>query len=186
MTEAGRLFVVSGPSGSGKSSIIAEVLVRADVDFSVSATTRSPRPGEIDGVHYHFVSRDQFAEMLDNGELLEWAEYNNHLYGTPVAPIDAANRAGRDVLLDIEIEGARQVKANRPESIMVFIEPPSMAELERRLRNRGDTSDDDIEDRLGIAAYQMEVAGELFDHIVVNDSFSAAVEDVLSLLTRSG
>lgn len=184
MKRSGRLFVVSGPSGSGKSSIISEVLDEADVEFSVSATTRLPRPGEVNGTHYHFVSRHEFERMIGDGELLEWAEYNNHLYGTPLAPIEAANESGRDVLLDIEIKGARQVKENRPDSIMVFIAPPSMEELERRLRNRGDTSDEDIEDRLEIAAGQMELAPDLFDHVVVNDSFRHAVDDVLSLVTE--
>ncbi|REK17332.1 MAG: guanylate kinase [Actinobacteria bacterium] len=183
MTEAGRLFVISGPSGSGKSSIITEVLDLADIDFSISATTRLPRPGEVNGTHYNFVSRHDFEQMIEDGELLEWAEYNNHLYGTPAKPIAAANEIGRDVLLDIEIKGARQVKDNRPDSIMVFISPPSMEELERRLRNRGDTSDEDIEDRLEIASEQMAIAEDLFDHIVVNDSFTKAVDEVLRLIT---
>ena len=174
---------MSGPSGSGKSSIISQVLSETDVEFSVSATTRLPRPGEVDGRHYHFMDRDEFKRMIEEGALLEWAEYNNHLYGTPAAPIERANGEGRDVLLDIEIQGARQVKQNRPDSIMVFVTPPSMEELERRLRNRGDTSDADIEDRLEIAAGQLAVADELFDHILVNDDFSEAVDELLDLIT---
>lgn len=156
---------------------------RLEIDFSVSATTRLPRPGEVNGLHYDFVGRRVFQEMIADGLLLEWAEYNNHLYGTPLKPIEDANRVGRDVLLDIEIQGARQVKANRPESIMVFIAPPSMEELERRLRNRGDTSDEDIEERLQIAAAQMEVADEVFDHVVVNDDLDKAADELASLIT---
>ncbi|MEX1249091.1 MAG: guanylate kinase, partial [Acidimicrobiia bacterium] len=183
MRTPGRLFVVSGPSGSGKSSLITAILREADVDFSVSATTRYPRPGEIDGRHYHFVTRKQFEEMIENGELLEWAEYNNHLYGTPGLPIADANARGRDVLLDIEIKGARQVKEARPDAIMVFIAAPSMEELEKRLRARGDTSDDDIADRLEIASSQLAEAGDVFDHILVNDRFELAVEELLTLIT---
>jgi guanylate kinase len=179
----GRLFVVSGPSGSGKSSLITELLAIADVDFSVSATTRSPRPGELDGTHYQFVSRPRFDEMIENGELLEWAEYNHHMYGTPVLPITEANARGRDVLLDIEIQGARQVKESRPDAIMIFIAAPSIEELERRLTNRGDTSSEDIDDRLAIASQQLAEAGEVFDHIVVNDDFDTAVNELLTLIT---
>jgi guanylate kinase len=183
LSGAGRLFVVSGPSGSGKSSLITELLAITDVDFSVSATTRPPRPGELDGTHYQFVSRPRFEEMIENGELLEWAEYNHHMYGTPLGPIADANARGRDVLLDIEIQGARQVKESRPDAIMIFIAAPSMDELERRLNNRGDTSNEDIADRLAIASRQLAEAGEIFDHIVVNDDFDVAVNELLSLIT---
>lgn len=157
----------------------------ADVDFSVSATTRSPRPGEIEGYHYLFTSRDQFEHMIASGELLEWAEYNNHLYGTPVGPIDDANARGRDVLLDIEIQGARQVREAKPDATMIFIAAPSIEELERRLRLRGDTSDDDIVDRLEIASRQLAEAGDVFDHIVVNDRFEEAVGELLTLITAA-
>jgi guanylate kinase len=183
LSGAGRLFVVSGPSGSGKSSLITELLAITDVDFSVSATTRSPRPGELDGTHYHFVSRARFEEMIDNGELLEWAAYNHHMYGTPLAPITEANSRGRDVLLDIEIQGARQVKESRPDAVLIFIAAPSIEELETRLTSRGDTSIEDIEDRLAIASQQLAEAGELFDHIVVNDDFDAAVNELLTVIT---
>lgn len=179
----GKLFVLSGPSGSGKSTIIARILENIDIDFSVSATTRPPRPGEIDGVHYWFVDREGFEEMIDTGSLLEWAEYNSNLYGTPAGPILDANSRGRDVLLDIEIQGARQVKENRPTAIMIFVAPPSIDELERRLRYRGDTSENDIAARLAIAADQIAVAAELFDFVVINDDLDAAVAHVTSLIT---
>lgn len=179
----GRLLVLSGPSGSGKSTIIARVLATLNIDFSVSVTTRRPRPGEADGVHYWFISRHDFLVMVDGGQLLEWAEYNENLYGTPAEPIDQANALGRDVLLDIEIQGARQVKENRPSAVMIFIAPPSIQILEERLRGRGDTSAEDIADRLLIATEQLEVAGELFDFVVVNDDLDHAVEEVTTLIT---
>jgi guanylate kinase len=179
----GRLFVLSGPSGSGKSTIISRVLDLIDIDFSVSVTTRLPRPGEVDGVHYLFVSREQFLSMIEGGRLLEWAEYNDNLYGTPAEPIEMANSAGRDVLLDIEIQGARQVKANRPQSVMIFIAPPSIHELESRLRLRGDTSDLDIAARLAIAEEQLQLAFVIFDFVVINDALEDAVAEVASLIT---
>jgi guanylate kinase len=183
LNREGRLIVISGPSGSGKSTIISFVLDRLDIDFSVSATTREARPGELNGVHYWFVTAERFREMISDGMLLEWAEYNNNLYGTPVEPIVKANSLGRDVLLDIEIEGARQVKENRPDSVMIFITTPSLEVLENRLRLRGDTTDADIGDRLRIAATQLQVAHELFDFVVVNDDLTMAIDEVASLIT---
>ncbi len=179
----GRLFVLSGPSGSGKSTIIARVLDTLDIDFSVSVTTRQPRPGETNGLHYWFISRIDFQNMVGAGQLLEWAEYNDNLYGTPARPIDSANAIGRDILLDIEIQGARQVRANRPSAVMIFIAPPSIEVLEQRLRGRGDTSDEDIAERLLIANEQLKAASELFDFVVVNDHLDGAVDEVTTLIT---
>ena len=181
---AGRLLVISGPSGSGKSSIVRELLDRLDLVFSVSATTRLPRPGERHGVHYEFVSRRKFDAMIKADELLEWAEYNNRLYGTPALPVDAAVEEGRDVLLEIETQGARQVRENRPNAEMFFIAPPSLEELERRLRSRGDTLEADIEDRLRIAQAELVEAPELFDHIITNEDLRRAIEETLNLITR--
>jgi guanylate kinase len=180
---AGRLLVVSGPSGSGKSSIVRELLDRLDVEFSVSVTIRLPRPGERHGDHYNFVSRRDFEAMIENGELLEWAIYNNRFYGTPAAPIEQAVAEGRDILLEIEIQGARQVREQRPDAVMFFVAPPSMDELERRLRRRGDTSEEDIEDRLEIAEQEMQEAPILFDHVIVNDDLDRAIEDIVGLIT---
>lgn len=182
---AGRLLVVAGPSGSGKSSVVKGLLEGLDVDFSVSVTTRLPRPGEVHGEHYDFISRRDFETMIENGELLEWALYNNRFYGTPSAPIEEALAAGRDVLLEIDIQGARQVREKRPDSVMFFISPPSLEELERRLRRRGDTSDEDIEDRLEIAESEMAEAPDLFDHVVVNDNLDDAIDEVARLITGS-
>ena len=180
---SGRLLVVSGPSGSGKSSIVTELLDRLPLEFSVSATTRLPRPGERHGDHYNFVSRRDFESMIDKGELLEWAQYNNRFYGTPMAPVEAALADGGDVLLEIEIQGARQVRERMPQAVMFFVAPPSMQELERRLRRRGDTTDEDIEDRLQIAEDEMTEAPQLFDHIVVNESLDQAVAEIVGLIT---
>lgn len=180
---SGRLLVVSGPSGSGKSSIVKELLDRLDLEFSVSVTTRLPRPGERHGDHYSFVSRKDFEQMIENGELLEWAQYNNRYYGTPAAPVAAATAAGRDILLEIEIQGARQVRAKRPDALMFFIAPPSIEELEKRLLRRGDTSVADIEDRLEIAETEIAEAEGLFDHTIVNDHLDRAVAEIEGLIT---
>jgi guanylate kinase len=180
---SGRLLVVSGPSGSGKSSIVNELLDRLDVDFSVSVTTRLPRPGERHGVHYTFISRKDFEAMIEAGELLEWAQYNNRFYGTPAAPVAAANAAGRDVLLEIEIQGARQIREKRKDALMFFISPPSLEELETRLIRRGDTSAADIEDRLELAETEIAEAPGLFDHLIVNDRLDRAVSEIEALIT---
>ena len=180
---SGRILVISGPSGSGKSSIIRRLVERVDLGFSVSATTRKARPGETHGVDYFFVSKDEFLAMIEGGELLEWAVYNGNYYGTPEDPVAEANAAGRDVMLDIELQGARQVKAHRPDALMIFIAAPTLEEMERRLRLRGDTSDADIAARLEIARDQIEEADTLFDFTVINDNLDDAVDEVVKLVT---
>ncbi len=173
---------MSGPSGSGKTSIIRRLLAEMDIVFSVSATTRAPRPGERDGVDYHFVTTEEFEVMIDENALLEWAVYNGNQYGTPAEPIKEANDAGVDVLLDIELEGARQVRAHRPDALMIFVAPPSLAILEQRLRNRGDTSEPDIRGRLMIAESQLAEASQLFDHVIVNEVLDEATDEVANLI----
>jgi guanylate kinase len=180
---AARLLVVSGPSGSGKSSIVRELIDRLGLEFSVSATTRLPRPGERHGEHYNFISRRDFEAMIENDELLEWAVYNNRYYGTPLAPIEETLADQRDILLEIEIQGARQVRRRKPDAVMYFIAPPSLEELEKRLRRRGDTSEDDIEDRLEIAQSEIAEAPELFDHIIVNENLEQAISELEGLIT---
>lgn len=174
----GRLFVVSGPSGAGKSSVVAGLRQRRPLYFSVSATTREARPGETHGVHYWFLQPGEFAALLDTGDLLEWAEYNGRQYGTLRKPIVDHISSGEDVLLEIEVQGARQVRATHPEAMMFFIVPPGLDELEGRLRRRGDTSEADISRRLEIARREMEEAEVLFDHVVVNDVLERAIEEV--------
>ena len=180
---AGRLFVVSGPSGAGKSSVVAGLRQRRPLYFSVSATTRDPRPGETHGVHYWFLQPDEFEALLDTGDLLEWAEYNGRRYGTLRKPVIDHLSSGEDVLLEIEVQGARQVRASHSEAVMFFIVPPGLDELEGRLRRRGDTSEADIRRRLEIAQREMEEAEVLFDHVVVNDVLERAIEEVDRLMS---
>lgn len=178
----GRLIVITGPSGSGKSTIIQALLQKTDVQFSISATTRSRRPDEKDQVDYLFVSPQEFQEMVDNDQLLEWASFNDRLYGTPAEPVKRRMAEGQDVLLDIEVQGARQIREKYPEALMIFISPPSIEELERRLRQRGDTSASDIQDRLEMAI-ALDVSSDLFDHIVVNEVVGSAIAEVVDLVT---
>ena len=174
--------MVSGPSGAGKSSVVAGLAERLPFHFSVSMTTRPPRPGEVDGTDYLFVSRAGFLTARDAGELLEWAEYSGHLYGTPRLDLERHLAAGKDVLLDIELLGAAQVKAAYPEALLVFIAPPSLEVLEARLRGRGDTDEDQVARRLAVAREQMEEARASFDHIVLNDRLERAIAEVAGIL----
>ena len=178
----GRLIVISGPSGVGKSSIVDAVLSRTDAHFSVSATTRAARPGEIEGTDYAFVTRDQFVALQYAGEILESAEYGGNLYGTPREAALSLVEAGRDVILDIENEGAKQIRATFPSALMIFIAPPSLDSLARRLLSRGDTSPEDMARRLGAAEGQMAEADALYDHVVVNDDLVDAIVAVLDIL----
>jgi len=174
--------VVSGPSGVGKSTVVNALAIRHPFYFSISATTRAARPGETNGVEYYFVDPQEFGRLRDEGDLLEWAEYSGNFYGTPRVAVLEKVEEGDDVLLDIEVLGAMQVKGAYPDAITLFLTPPTVEELERRLRSRGDTPTEDIERRLAIARWQLEVAEERFDHIVVNDSVEAAVERILRIL----
>ncbi len=178
----GRLLVVSGPSGVGKSSVIDGVLEQVDAGFSVSATTRSPRPGETDGVDYWFVAHEEFSDLVEGGGMLEWAEYGGYRYGTPRAPVVEVLASGSHVILDIENDGAHQVQAAYPAAVLVFLMPPSRDELERRLRSRGDTSESDIDRRLAVADEQMLDARESYDHLVINDNLEGAISQVVSIL----
>ena len=176
------LLVVSGPSGVGKSTVVAEAL-RSEprLWLSVSATTRSPRPGERDGQHYFFVSDGDFDRMIDAGELLEWAEYAGHRYGTPAAEVARQRSAGRPVILEIEVQGARQVRAAVPDAVLVFIEPPSMDVLEDRLTSRGTESDAARVRRLEVAHRELAEA-TFFDHRVVNDDVATCARSLLALV----
>jgi len=168
----------------GKSSVVAGLSKRLPFHFSVSMTTRPARPGEEDGVAYHFVDRERFESAVAAEELAEWAEYSGHLYGTPRRAIEEHLAAGADVVLDIELLGSEQVRAAFPEAILVFIEPPSVEALETRLRGRGDTSDGDVASRLSVVRWQMERARRLFDHFVVNDSLDRVVDELMGILSR--
>ena len=191
MSEAGAdrrgvLLVISGPSGVGKSSVVHALTERVSFHFSVSWTTRERRPGENDGIDYVFVDRPQFVENIASGGFLEWAEYSGHMYGTPRDAVLGQLDAGHHVLLDIENDGAGQVKESYPESLLVFILPPSLEELERRLRDRGDTSEEDIQKRLSVAAEQIDEATWKFDHTVINDQVDVVADEIVSILTAAG
>jgi guanylate kinase len=171
----GRLIVVTGPSGVGKGTLLKALLQRRrDLYLAVSATTRAPRSGEINGESYHFVDRPRFEQMVAQGELLEWAEFAGNLYGTPRPPVLAKIAAGESVVLEIELEGARQVGQNFPAADRVFILPPSLVELEQRIRGRGTEPEAAIVRRLARAEAEIAAAAE-FDVQIVNDDFGAAL-----------
>ena len=176
-----KLFVISAPSGCGKGTILAEVFKNRDVFYSISCTTRKPREGEKDGVHYHFISDDSFKKMIDSGEFLEHAGYVGHYYGTPKKPVLANLEQGRDVILEIETNGAFQVKKAFPEAVLMFILPPSVKEIDRRLRKRGTESDDVIADRVSQAAGEIGKAGG-YDYVIMNDGLEDAVEDFVAVM----
>ena len=178
----GILVVFSGPSGSGKGTVLAEYLkAHQSAAFSVSATTRKPRPGETDGVDYHFVSRERFLEMIDAGEVLEYTQYNGNYYGTPVGPIRRQLEGGRDVILEIEVDGAMQVRQKFPEALLIFVLPPSFSELERRLTGRGTESREEIEGRLAAARREIGEARR-YDYLLVNDDIAETAKRLSGLI----
>lgn len=181
--DKGVLVIVSGPSGAGKSTIISRVKERrSDIRFSVSATTREPRAGEIDGVDYYFKSQEEFWEMIKADAFLEHAEYVSNYYGTPTAPVDSNIAAGYTVILDIEVQGAAQVMDKRPDAVSIFLCPPSMEELERRLRGRGTDSEEKIRDRL-MAAHREYAQAHKYSYIIINDDADTAVRELDAIIT---
>lgn len=175
-------LVLSAPSGAGKTTIARRLRDRRlDVVFSVSATTRPPREGERDGVDYHFVDEDEFRRMIDAGELIEWARVHGSFYGTPLANVRQAQEHGRFLVLDIDVQGARQIRSAVPEAVHVFVLPPSGAALVERLVGRGSEDKARVQRRLRNALAEIATAVE-FDHVVVNDDLDAAVEDVNAVL----
>lgn len=182
MCECGKLIVISGPSGAGKSTVIKRLTdANPNIVFSVSATTRAPRAGETDGVSYFFVDHSRFEEMIEKGELLEYAKYVDNFYGTPREPVYNSLIQGKDVLFDIEVQGAMQIKRTCPTAILIFMVPSSFSEIEKRLRGRGTDSDEVIRHRLETARNEYRYAPD-YNYLVLNDDPAKAVEEIEAIL----
>ena len=182
MQEKGKLIVISGPSGAGKSTVVFKAIEgREDVCFSTSVTTRKPRPVEVDGREYFFVDPDRFKEMVENDELLEHAEYVANSYGTPRAYVEEKLEAGLNVLLDIEVQGARQVHEKMPDAVKIFIIPPSLETLEKRLKGRGTDTERAIEARL-IRARQEYQEADFYDYLIINDDADKAAKELSAII----
>lgn len=179
----GKLFVISGASGVGKSTVLKQVMAdRDDLRFSVSATTRSPRPGEVEGESYYFVTKERFEEMIAADAFVEYDAHMDNYYGTPSDQLEEKMQNG-SVILDIEPNGAFNVRAKRPDATLIFIAPPSLEELEQRLRGRGDTSDEQIQLRLGRAQWEMEQSKH-YDYVVVNDQVETCANTILEIIAE--
>ncbi|MBE6819729.1 MAG: guanylate kinase [Ruminococcaceae bacterium] len=180
--DKGMLITVSGPSGSGKGTVLGELVKkRDDVKISVSMTTRQNRNGEIDGINYYFVSKEYFEKKINEGSMLEYAQYAGNYYGTPKEPVDEMLKAGKAVILEIDVQGADKIKEIYPDVIRIFIMPPSASVLERRLRGRNTEDEETINHRLVIAKGEMKMASE-YDFIVINDKLDSAVKDVETII----
>ncbi len=176
MKNKGLLLVVSAPSGCGKGTILGEILKDDSFYYSISATTRAPREGEQDGVNYHFITKEEFEQRIAQGGMLEYAQYCGNYYGTPKKEVEQMRDAGRDVILEIEGEGAMKVRALCPDAVFLFIAPPSVEELRRRLNKRGTEAAEVIEERVSQAARELSYA-DRYDYIIVNGELEKAIQD---------
>jgi guanylate kinase len=184
-SKRGLLIVISGPSGVGKDTVIKRLLeLDPKLRYSVSYTTRPPRPGELDGVDYRFVNKEEFERLIREDALLEYARYDGHLYGTPIVPLDQARAAGYDIVLKIDVQGAEQVRRRAPDALRIFLAPPNMDELLRRRTERHSESPRDQTARQRIALDEMALAPN-FDQVVVNDDLEGAVQEVLEIIQRA-
>ncbi len=181
-SDKGTLIILSGPSGSGKDTVLSELLQRNEkIQLSVSATTRKPRHGEIDGVHYFFISKEEFEKKIENNEMLEYAEYGDNYYGTPKGPVDSWLNAGKTVILKIEVQGAEKIRKMYPDAVSIFILPPSMETLEHRIRKRESEKEDEIIKRLAIAKSELARADE-YEYAVVNDVLDVVLGDIAAII----
>ena len=183
--QKGTLLVVSGPAGVGKGTIIKEIMKdNKNIKMSISATTRKPREGDCEGVTYYFKTKEEFTEMIGNDQFLEWAVYSDNYYGTPKKPVLEALENGNDVILEIEVQGALQVRAHHPEGVFVFVMPPSIEELERRITDRGTESSEEIEKRMTTAKKEFEFLNK-YNYIIVNEDIKTASDDLAAILRTS-
>jgi len=179
----GKLIVLSGPSGVGKGTVCNALRKQnTDLVYSVSATTRSPRQGEVDGVNYFFKTREEFEQMIANNELLEWAEYCDNYYGTPKQFVEQTLQSGKDIILEIDVRGALKVKQQFPDGIFIFLLPPSLEELENRIVQRGTESEEVIRNRMAIAREELAQI-EHYDYAIINDEVEAACQKIMAILT---
>lgn len=184
MPRSARLFVISGPSGAGKGTLVARVREQLpDLGLTVSATTRPPRPGEIDGVSYHFLTDEEFTRRVDSGEFLEWAHVHDHRYGTLKTEVDSRLQCGQSIILELDVQGALAVRTTYPDAVLVFIEPPSLEILETRLRGRATEDEHELRIRLDNARNELQYASS-YDERIVNDDLERAVQDLLGVIER--